>query len=98
MAGFRDPKDYGIRTLDAIACVNKGGCRGGGRRIQREKESEAAMAIYEMRTHTPVSYTHLDVYKRQGLSFGFECSIEQKQVTRQFGLKSAILCMQCPEM
>ena len=33
-----------------------------------------------------------------GLSFGFECSIEQMQVTRQFGLKSAILCMQCPEM
>ena len=33
-------------------------------------------SITHTHTHTPVSYTHLDVYKRQGLSLAFIPDVE----------------------
>ena len=34
-------------------------------------KAKGAEKVYACATHGPVSYTHLDVYKRQGLAFGF---------------------------
>ena len=37
------------------------------------KGGEKVKTEIAMPTHTPVSYTHLDVYKRQAISTGFIC-------------------------